>query len=340
METIELGRIGRKTTRLGFGCGSVMGVLGRTDSLAMLESAFDAGIRHFDVAPAYGYGEAEGCMGEFLARHAGEFTVATKFGIPASSGRSLKGIARKIARPLLKSMPGLKKSLPGVAVAVAHSDTHVRGPNPIFSAEKARTSIEKSLAALKVDNIDILLLHEARAMDLNDDGMLRLFEDFVAAGTIGAFGVGSEGSKIPALLEKKPAYCHVLQYEWSVLDAMIPASESFRLHHRSLTQHFRSLHEALTEDPLRRRRWSEHCGADISDAATLASLMLKAAMLCNPQSVVLFSSKRLGNVAKNARLVDDHSLDENAMRFYGLVRAEMPWEAGAKPEAVGSGSPR
>ena len=38
-------------------------------SLRLLEAAYDAGIRHFDVAPMYGYGEAESCLGEFRARH-------------------------------------------------------------------------------------------------------------------------------------------------------------------------------------------------------------------------------------------------------------------------------
>jgi aryl-alcohol dehydrogenase-like predicted oxidoreductase len=69
MQTVALGTTGRSTTRLGFGCSSVMGSLNRRDSLRMLASAFDAGIRHFDVAPMYGYGEAEVCLGEFLKHH-------------------------------------------------------------------------------------------------------------------------------------------------------------------------------------------------------------------------------------------------------------------------------
>ena len=234
MEMIRLPATGRETTRLGFGCGSVMGVLGRTDSTRLLETAFDAGIRHFDVAPAYGYGEAERCLGTFIARHPGEVTVTTKFGIPPASSRSWKGFARKLARPLLKSMPGLKARLPGVSSAVAHIDTSINGANPIFTAEGARKSIESSLRTLRVDRIDLLLLHEARAIDLNDEAMLRLLQDMVAAGKIGGFGIGSEGSKILALLASKPAYCRVLQHEWSVFDPVLSHGDIFRLHHRSL----------------------------------------------------------------------------------------------------------
>ena len=46
MQTVALGTPGRSTTRLGFGCSSVMESLNRRDSLRMLESAFEAGIRH------------------------------------------------------------------------------------------------------------------------------------------------------------------------------------------------------------------------------------------------------------------------------------------------------
>ncbi len=322
METVELAGTGRFTTRLGFGCGSVMGVLGRGDSLRMLEAAFDAGIRHFDVAPAYGYGEAERCVGAFAARHPGQITVATKFGIPAASGKSVKGVARRLARPLLKAMPGLKARLPGVSAAVAHTDTFVSGPNPIFTAEQARRSIESSLAALRVDRLDLLLLHEARAMDLNDDAMLRLLEDMVAAGKVGDFGIGSEASKLPALIESKPAYCRVLQCEWSVMDGGPAQGAAFRLHHRALTRHFGSLHAALLNDTERRGRWTEACAMDVGDAHVLAALMLKAAMLCNPGSVILFSSKQPGNVRRNASVANDNGLDEAAMRLYEAIQAE------------------
>src|ERR1700722_13835950 len=97
MQTITLATSGRETTRLGFGCSSLMGSLGRRESLAMLEAAYDAGLRHFDVAPMYGYGQAEGCLGEFLARHKGELTVTTKFGIPPEESQSLKAAVRGLA---------------------------------------------------------------------------------------------------------------------------------------------------------------------------------------------------------------------------------------------------
>ena len=316
MQTIMLGQSGRETSRLGFGCSSVMGAMGRADSLTMLEAAFAAGLRHFDVAPSYGFGEAEACLGEFLARHPGVCTVTTKFGIPAA-GRSWKSSLRGLARPVLKLLPGLKDRLRGAAGAVS-------GPaEPLsFSPAEAQQSLERSLRALRVEHLDVWLLHEATAADLADEGLLRVLEESVATGKIGTFGVGSEAGKIAPLLVERPEYCPVLQYEWSVLEPLVAPGLSFRIHHRSLTENFRALHQALASDLARCARWSEHVGANLGEAEVLARLMLKASLVCNPDSIVLFSSKRAGHIAGNAAVVDDSEAGEQALRLYALVRAE------------------
>ena len=317
MQTITLGESGRQTTRLGFGCSSVMGALGRADSLKMLETAYDAGLRHFDVAPSYGFGEAEACLGEFLARHPGELTVTTKYGIPAET-KTWKSTARSLARPVLKAIPGLKKRLQGAAAGMG-------GPaeaKAAFTAVDARASLERSLRLLRVERIDVWLLHEAEAADLGEESLLRFLEDTQAAGRIGTYGVGSGGDRISALLQERAAFCPVLQYEWSVLDPLIAPGDSFRIHHRALTENFRALHEALAGDPPRAQRWSDECGADLRDAEVLAHLMLKASLVCNPQSVVLFSSKRPQHVRGNVAIAEDAAAEDKALRLYALVRAE------------------
>ena len=199
MQTIPLADSGRQTTRLGFGCSSVLGALGRGDSLKMLEAAYDAGLRHFDVAPSYGFGEAEACLGEFAAGHPGELTVTTKYGIPAES-KSWKSAARSLVRPLLKVAPGLKKRLQGAAASVG-APPATKTP---FTVAGAQASLERSLRLLRVERVDVWLLHEAEAGDLADDALLRFIEDAVAAGKIGSYGVGSDGSKIAACCVSAP----------------------------------------------------------------------------------------------------------------------------------------
>ena len=317
MEQIALGNSGRLTTRLGFGCSSLMGAMGRRGSLAMLESAFDAGVRHFDVAPIYGYGEAEGCLGEFLLRHRIEVTVTTKYGIPPAKKSTLLGLGRRVAGPILQHVPGLKQRLASVANAVARNDEKAS-----FTPEQARESLDRSLAALRTDHIDVWLLHEVEAANLQDDRLLRFLEGEVEKGTIGTFGIGSGGDKVVELLSQRPAYCRTLQYEWSVLDAPIPQGETFRIHHRALTNNFRLLHAALSQRAEVCQRWSTAVGFDLGRADDLAHLMLKASLVMNPDSVVLFSSKRPQHIEANVRAAEDATLDPAARRLYELVQSE------------------
>jgi len=283
----------------------------------MLETAYDAGIRHFDVAPMYGFGEAESCLGDFLARHRADVTVTTKYGIPPAKQRGWLGLARSLARPVVKALPGLKRGLGKVAVKATKSEERVS-----FTAAQAKESLERSLAALRTERIDVWLLHEVEAADLQDDDLLRLLEDCVAAGTIGAFGVGSEGKKIMALRTARPEYCGTMQFEWSVMDAPVQAMPGFCIHHRALTHHFSELHEALMRDTKRCAQWSEAVGRNLMEREVLASLMLKAALVENPASVILFSSKRPAHIEHNVRLAGDAALEAPARRLYALVQEQ------------------
>lgn len=315
MEKIDLGTSGRKTTRLGFGCSSLMGAMSRKESLAILESAFDAGIRHYDVAPMYGFGQAEGCVGEFLSHHRAEVTVTTKYGIPPARHQGLIGLARLVARPVVKALPGLKSRLTRVASKATEPTEKAS-----FTAEQAKNSLMRSLAELRTDRIDVWLLHEVELDNLQDPGLLRMLQDSVAAGIIGTFGVGSERGKVEALVAEQPAYCSVIQFEWSVMDAPATGIEGFRIHHRSLTHHLRTLQQIIRNDRLQAARWSKEIDADLEDVEVLPSLMLKAAMVENPESVILVSSKNPDHIGHNVAVAKDTRLEAPARRLYRLVQ--------------------
>jgi len=332
MEQIPLGDTGRLTTRLAFGCSSLMGASSRRASLAILESAYDAGIRHFDVAPMYGYGEAESCLGEFLQRHRDHVTITTKYGIPPAKKSSLISVGRRIAGPIVKSFPSLKQRLASTANAATHNPERAT-----FTPSEAKASLERSLTALRTDRIDLWLLHEVSAVDLLDDALLDMLEDEVKKGTIGTFGIGSEAAKIPALLAEHPGYCRTLQYEWSVLNRPLdpsidssidPSNEAtplsgrkrFRIHHRALTMNFRAVYSALSQDKQLCQHWSASTYADLSNPKDLARLMLKASLVMNPNSVVLFSSKNSQHIQTNVQVAGDRSLDDPARQLYELVQ--------------------
>src|SRR5882757_245298 len=195
MQTIPLANTNRHSTRLGFGCGNLMGATNRRDSLKLLETAYEAGIRHFDVAPRYGYGEAETCLGYFLENHRGQITITTKYGIAPPKKSAIIKLGRTIAGPILRQLPSLKQHLAKAAKAAAPNQER-----PSFTAAQAKASLDRSLLALRTDHIDLWLLHEVTAADLQDDSLLQLLETEVKNGTIGAFGIGSSADKIPGLI--------------------------------------------------------------------------------------------------------------------------------------------
>jgi diketogulonate reductase-like aldo/keto reductase len=293
-----------------------MGALGRRQSLRLLEAAYEAGIRHFDVAPMYGYGEAESCLGEFRARH-DNITIATKYGIaPPKRGGMLRA-ARRIVGPVLQRVPALKRRVARAAGAVAAPAEKSR-----FSAEEARASLENSLRALRTGFIDIWLLHEAEAPDLTDDALLNFLREAVAQKKIGSFGVGSDSAKLPRLLRERPAYCQVVQHDWSLLDPVEPQGAAFHIHHRALTDRLQTLHNNLTADRQRCNRWSEITGRDLARREQLAALMLKAALVLYPDTILLVSSKNPAHISENVHVAEDPSLEAPARRLYDLVQRE------------------
>jgi aryl-alcohol dehydrogenase-like predicted oxidoreductase len=297
-----------------------MGALGRPQSLRLLEAAYDAGIHHFDVAPMYGYGEAESCLGEFRARH-NDITVTTKYGIaPPKRGGVLRA-ARRVVGPMLQRVPALKRRVAQAAGAVAAPAEKSR-----FTADEARASLENSLRALRANFIDVWLLHEAQASDLTDDALLSFLHEAVAQKKIGTFGVGSDSAKLPALLRERPAFCQVVQHDWSVLDPieapLAPQAPAFHIHHRSLTDRLHILHTNLAADGERCRRWSEITGRDLARREQLAALMLKAALVLYPNTIVLVSSKNPAHIRENVHVAEDASLEAPARRLYDLVQRE------------------
>src|SRR5205814_8782499 len=107
------------------------------DALRTIDAAWQAGVRFFDTAPLYGHGLAESRLGEALAaRPRDSYVLATKVG--------------RLLRPVTDR-----------SVESAHSQgAPPVGPHFDFSYDGVMTSVEESLARLKLDRVDILHIHD------------------------------------------------------------------------------------------------------------------------------------------------------------------------------------
>ncbi len=321
---IALADTGRETTRLGFGGAGLMGGLSERESLRLLETAYDAGIRHFDVAPSYGHGAAERCLGKFLRGKLQHVTVTTKYGILPPRHSSMLGMARTMARPVVrltaKALPSLRRS---VASAVAGLKS--RGN---FSVAEAKLSLDRSLRELGLDQIDVLLLHEATAEDLADIALLEFLQEQARLGRIGSFGIGSDPTYIPALWEQRRAYCRVLQYDWPGWSAdVILYPGSFLIHHRVWNAHGSRLAALLEQDVPLRKRWSDAVDLDLSSRQNLAVLLITAALFAQHSGIVIVSSRTPVHILANAHAAADAQWITRAKRFRELVIRERIFQA-------------
>ncbi|MGC1781173.1 MAG: aldo/keto reductase [Acidobacteriaceae bacterium] len=312
LESIKLPGTRRQTTRLGFGCSDLMGGLSERESLRLLETAFDAGIQHFDVAPSYGHGQAERCLGKFLRGKTDCVTIATKYGILPPSQAGLLNAARTVLRPFARKLPAVRNRL---AHAAAGLKTKAH-----FSAQEAQRSLEHSLRELELERIDLWLLHEATAADLDGSDLLPFLQQTQQEGRIGAFGCGTERGNLKALWERHPEFCPALQYEWSVMEKSPDFPAAFCVRHRAVSGAIQMIQDSFRRDSSLCRRWSDALDANLSEPETLVTLLLRAALSSNPNSIVLFSSRVPGHIQANVSGVGDPASDARSQRLLELVR--------------------
>ncbi|GAB2453716.1 aldo/keto reductase [Xylanimonas ulmi] len=162
--------------RLGYGAanvGNLHRALSDDDARAVLDAAWEAGVRHYDTAPHYGLGLSERRLGEFLrTKPRDEFLVSTKVGrllVPHPAGAGADDLAN------------------GFAVRADW--------RRVWDASGAgvRRSLEESLGRLGLDAVDIVYLHDPERYDLDralGDGLPALAA-LRQAGLVRAVGVGS-----------------------------------------------------------------------------------------------------------------------------------------------------
>ena len=184
-------------SRLAFGSAPLMARLGRRESVRLLEVAHDSGITHFDTARSYGYGEAESAVGDFLVGRRDGVTVATKLGIVPPRRSRARDAAKAVARVAVSRAPGLRSRLARRAQAMTEMGR--------FDPGEARVSLETSLRELRVDGVDLLLLHEFRPADAQTEGLLDFLHDVLREGKAGSFGIATDQASTAAIVAGRPS---------------------------------------------------------------------------------------------------------------------------------------
>ena len=121
----------------GVPLGNEFAVVTDKDAYAILEAAWSAGIRYYDVSPWYGLGLAERRYGSFLHnKKRSEYVISSKVGKLLKASNTAKN------RELFPFSPS---------------------PNDVifdYTASGVRRSIEDSLQRLGIDSLDIAFVHD------------------------------------------------------------------------------------------------------------------------------------------------------------------------------------
>ena len=284
---------------IGFGCSSLTSI-DEKNAQRLLGTAFDSGVRHFDVARYYGYGEAEGRLGRFIKSRRAEITITTKFGIEPPRRTSSLRLAMQAGRRLVQLVPAARSFLRSRAQGLVKGGA--------FSANDARANLETSLRELGTDYIDFYLLHDYVVSGSTPDELFEFLSGAVQSGTIRRFGMGTGIENILAGLKTQPELCATLQFENSVITRNVerlPAGGAprFVITHGALSGSYQAVSSFLQSHRDAERLWSKELALDCSKQETISGLMLNYSVESNANGLVLFSSRDRARVAGNVKAV-------------------------------------
>ncbi|CUH40398.1 General stress protein 69 [Jannaschia seosinensis] len=148
-------RAGWSVSRVGFGAWAIGGTWGHVeeaDAKAALHAALDAGVDFIDTADVYGDGRSERIIAEVLEARGGERPI----------------VATKLGRRL---------------------DPHVAEG---YNAANMEAFVDRSLANLRTDRLDLVQLHCPPQAVLYDPEVFGALDDLKAKGKIAQYGVSVE----------------------------------------------------------------------------------------------------------------------------------------------------
>jgi D-threo-aldose 1-dehydrogenase len=286
---------------LGFGCASLYGLPGRRERRALLESAYELGIRHFDVAPIYGLGIAEAELADFAQTHT-DIRIATKFGIrPTVIGHLAGFVQSPIRRILQKSSTVKSKVKQSGAAPDAGAVGRVLYSRGDYSAASAKRALVSSLRVLRTERIDYFLLHEPAGV-LGEDycDLVDYLETQRSRGVIGYWGPAGDLSHADdAVVAALSAQAPALQFPYDLIAGYRgprPEQDRPNITFGFLGATLPRVTGVLNREHEFRQQCSGLLDADLGDARTVLKLLVRDAVAHNQGGKVLLSSTKIKNL--------------------------------------------
>ena len=205
----KFGRVDLEVTPFAFGAAPVGNIFREIDeqtSDAMIQKAWEAGVRFFDTAPMYGHGLSELRVGHSLRwKHRDDFVLASKVG--------------RILKPAKRSEIDFAPWT-NAAPFTMHFD---------YSYDGTMRAFEDSLQRLALERIDISFIHDIDVFTRGDeqpeafeqamDGSWRALSKLRDEGVVKAIGVGvNEWEVCHEALKRHDFDCFLLAGRYTLLE--------------------------------------------------------------------------------------------------------------------------
>jgi D-threo-aldose 1-dehydrogenase len=307
----ELSGTGVSTSMVGFGCAGLFRIPERKTRRMVMDAVYDAGVRHFDVAPMYGLGLAETELAPFLKGRRTDVTVTTKFGITPTVLAKGIGRVQKPVRAALAKRPVITEEL----------KTAGQGPrsglvgrllyaSPGYHRRSAQISLDRSLKELQTDYIDVFLLHDpVGELITGIPDLTEYLNEQCRLGRIRCWGVTGASAGLPSIV-RRLGQAPVVQFKDDIFDPSLSdgqPSGGAKITYGALAQALPVLRRYLAHSPDAAALWSKRLGTDLADESSLPKLLLSVALRRNTAGPVLFSTtrpQRVGVAAEAASEVE------------------------------------
>jgi aryl-alcohol dehydrogenase-like predicted oxidoreductase len=186
VNTRPLGRTGLQVSEIGFGgwaiggnaFGNSYGPTDDAESQRAVRRAYDLGCTFFDTADVYGHGHSEEVLGAALQGLRDKVIVATKVG-GNFYNRDIHPLMRdRVEQTLGRPLEEIER---GATLNVTHDAN--------FTASYVRFAVERSLARLRTDYIDLLQLHNPPINVISTMATYEVLEQLKREGLIRFHGV-------------------------------------------------------------------------------------------------------------------------------------------------------
>ncbi len=294
MKDVRLPGSDQTTSAIGFGCASLFGGWETRRSLRLVDLAFEHGYRHFDVAPAYGFGMAEEVLGKALQGRRDEVTLASKAGLDKPRHGLMLLAARRILRPLKRLPVGRDLGRGAYAAAM---------PKACFDIESVEGSLHRSLRALKTDRLDLFLLHELRCEQISDE-LLAALSRFRRDGKVLSLGTATSLEQTQLIRARFGSVFDVWQHSFELF-AERPAFPPMTITHGSLHHAFARLQRVFAERQDVARMVSDSIDLDLHDARCLSLVLIGCCRAANKDGLTLLGSRQGHRISENAAVLHD-----------------------------------